>query len=315
MARPLLERNPGVGLHHMHDGNQDRLMVSAMSYFRCKYLTLPPAYERFLTTRLRPGAPVVIVDDRTRWPTTRVAERHVFQTGARGGLDPYEYVRGSPRVARFLNDEGSRRRRFDAPEPDGESPEAEWGFEPAMEADIRLWAEGSGHPVRRLVLDSPEALSAPVADLYRRWLEARDLPADRVLAESFIALDPHRVLTRGLVPLWTLFPVESSVEVLQDYVKGRSGINEVLITLFPHGVHSAGLAPPDRWLHAVEESGRRGRLLGVDARRFPADFGTIARFGPALSRLHPPYPSPEPLEFADADRFLAASHIDGLRWT
>src|SRR5690606_1798691 len=83
VAGPLLEANPDTVLHHMHDGNQDRLMISHMTYFRLKWRALPAAYRRFLEERLEPGAPIVFLADDSTWPTTRVGERHVFQTGAR----------------------------------------------------------------------------------------------------------------------------------------------------------------------------------------------------------------------------------------
>ena len=84
VAPRLLDRNPDVVLHHMHDAVQDELMVARMAYFRTKWRTLPDAYARFLD-RLAPGAPVVLVEDSSTWPVVRVGERHVFQTGAQGG--------------------------------------------------------------------------------------------------------------------------------------------------------------------------------------------------------------------------------------
>ncbi len=40
-AKALLESNPDLALHHMHDPNQDRLMIGGMSYFRVKWQQLP----------------------------------------------------------------------------------------------------------------------------------------------------------------------------------------------------------------------------------------------------------------------------------
>ena len=54
-APRLLDRNPGVQLHHMHDANQDALSASQMAYFRVKWRLLPEAYRRFLQERLAPG--------------------------------------------------------------------------------------------------------------------------------------------------------------------------------------------------------------------------------------------------------------------
>lgn len=106
----LLERNPELQLHHMHDPNQDRLMVQHMTYFRVKRLTFGKAYERFIRTSLEPGGTIFVLECQLRWPAVRVGERHYFQPGGSGGLEPEEYVHGGPRVEEFLAHHGSRRR-------------------------------------------------------------------------------------------------------------------------------------------------------------------------------------------------------------
>ncbi|HKN86083.1 MAG TPA: hypothetical protein VJV04_04440, partial [Nitrospiraceae bacterium] len=63
-ARIVLQRNPNVQLHHMHDPVQDRLMIQRMTYFRFKRLTLGPAYEAFLDRCLEPGGTIFLMDCR-----------------------------------------------------------------------------------------------------------------------------------------------------------------------------------------------------------------------------------------------------------
>jgi hypothetical protein len=66
----FVHANPGVAVHHMHDANQDRLMIRRMGYFRYKYRQLPDAYRTFLREHLAPDGTVVVVDCTERWPTT-----------------------------------------------------------------------------------------------------------------------------------------------------------------------------------------------------------------------------------------------------
>jgi hypothetical protein len=103
----LLDANPDVELHHMHDANQDALSTSQMAHFRVKWRRLPGAYEWFLHERLPPDAPLVIVRDGSTWPVTRIGERHVFQRGMT--------------AEDYLEEPG-------APSPDEVAAEAEWGF-------------------------------------------------------------------------------------------------------------------------------------------------------------------------------------------
>src|SRR5690606_29905735 len=179
-ARQLLARNPDLVLHQMHDPNQDRLTSRRMAYFRVKRTRLGPTYERFLADTLAPGAVLYVAECTQRWPTTRLGERHVFQFGAVGGLGPGEYRGDDPRIAAYLRRYGVPRTRWEAPAPDGDSPEAEWGFEPALRDDVLAFARRHGYRVRRLVFEDPEDLSPLVADFYRWWYRERGLAGDRL---------------------------------------------------------------------------------------------------------------------------------------
>lgn len=307
IAAPLLTANPQIAVHQMHDPNQDRLMVAWMTYLRVKRLTLGVAYERFLTDHLAPGGTILLVRDRSNWPVTRVADRQVFQFGARGGATTEEYLSGGPRVSAFLHHHGVARDRWDPPAPDDEAAEAEWGLAPQLADDVRRWAAAHGHPVRELVLDHPDELSGPVADLYRRWYAQRGLSTGRLLVESFVLHDPVAALRSGRVPYWTLFPVQPSLHRARSYLASTDPYQDTAVLLFSHGVDSIGLARPREW----RQLPGRVHLLGVDEHRFPADFPTFARYGPALRRDRPHWPLPDeqlPLSVLDdVDAALTAA--------
>ncbi len=111
-ARAMLARNQDVVLHHMHDPNQDRLMVQRMTYFRVKRTRLGPVYENFLHERLEPGATIYLAECGLSWPTTSVQDRHVFQFGALGGATTDEFMLGGDRVAEYLSRHGADRERW-----------------------------------------------------------------------------------------------------------------------------------------------------------------------------------------------------------
>jgi hypothetical protein len=154
-ARILRAANPDVQLHHMHDAVQDRLMIRRMTYFRVKRLRLGQTLEHFLRGRVTAGGTIYVIDCGLRWPTTRLGERHFFQHGALGGATPDDYYGESDRVAEYLERCGSNRRSWDAPNPDGERPEAEWGFEPVLRADIERVARECEFKVRTSPSGSP----------------------------------------------------------------------------------------------------------------------------------------------------------------
>jgi hypothetical protein len=315
-AGPLLAANPELQLHHMHDPNQDRLMIQRMTYFRVKRLRLGEAYTRFLEETLEPGATLFLVECGLSWPTTQVAERYIFQLGALGGATPEEFLRGSERVAAYLERYGSHRRRWDPPPPDGERPEAEWGFEPALREDVLRLAQRRGYRIRRIVFEEPEDPSPLVADLYRWWYGERGLPANRLLVESFIVMEPHWALRTGSAPFWMVFNMEPSLARVHRYLDAVEPFDEIYLMLFAHGVDSVGLASIEQWRSVLQRAGRRGSFVGVDEARFPRDFGVYARYSPELKKkLRARYPLPGPLASGQLERFLQqAGDRYQVRW-
>lgn len=312
----LLAGNPDLQLHHMHDPNQDQLMSAHMAYFRVKVRRLGPAYERFLRDALAPGGTIFVLDCRQRWPAVRVAERHWFQPGAVGGLTPREYLEGGPRVEAFLRRRGIDPGRWRAPVPDDAPPEAEWGFEPALARDVERFARRHGYRVRRVVFDQPVDLSPLVADLYRDWYGRRGLPADRLLVESFILMEPWWALRTARVPFWTHFPVDAAAEALERYLGAAAPFAEAHAMLFSHGVDSVGLARPERWRALLAHAAGRAGLIGVDERAFPRDFGALVRYHAHLRRrVRARHRPPAPLGLDDLDAFLArTSGRYRVRW-
>jgi hypothetical protein len=315
-ARVLLAANPELQLHHMFDPNQDRLMARRMSYFRVKRLRLGKTYERFLEGTLAEGATLFVAECALKWPTTRVGERHVFQFGALGGASPGEYLRGSERVEDYLARYGSHRRRWDPPEPDGERPEAEWGFEAILREDVERFAREKGYRVRRIHFEEPEDLSPLVAELHRWWYAERGLPTNQLLVESFILMEPWWALHTGSVPFWMVFNTEPSADRLERYLEGTDPYDHIHLMLFSHGVDSVGLAPIERWRSVLRRARKHGDFVGVDERKFPRDFATFVRYHTDLRKLPTRYPMPGPLALSRLDEFLRwAGDRYLVRWT
>ena len=222
-APRLLDANPDLQLHHMHDPNQDRLMAQSLAYFRVKRLRLGSVYEQFILDRLGQGGTIILADCRLRWPTTRVGDRHFFQFGGFGDASAAEYLEGSPRVTEFLKRQNSSLRRWDPPRPDADSPELEWGFEAVLAQDVERCARERGYRVVRLGFDEPDDLAAPIADLYRKWYARSGVPGHRLLVESRIA----RPLARRADGLGTVLD-DLSDRALRRFAGAVSGLRRAL---------------------------------------------------------------------------------------
>ncbi|WP_433298725.1 alpha/beta fold hydrolase [Pseudonocardia sp. CA-142604] len=291
-AELLLDANPEVALHHTHDPDQDRLSQARMTYFRLKRRRLGAAFTGFLTETLPPGATLLVADCRLRWPVTRLGDQHVFQFGASRGTSSAEFR------------SKSECRGWDVPPADEEAPEAEWGFDAALGDDLAALAAARGWRLRRVAFDEPAALSPLIADLYRWWYLRRGRPAQRLLVESFVRLDPHLALATGSVPYWSQFPVERSADALERYLDHTEPFDEILMTLFPPGTEEAVVAPAKRWRDLMGRARRRGAFLGIDPDAFSRDTSGVGRFHRELSAL-PRVDPPAPLTLSELGVFLS----------
>jgi hypothetical protein len=314
----FLAANPDVELHHMHDPAQDRLMLAHITYFRWKYRRLPQAYRDFITRSLEPNGTVVMVECERRWPTTGVGDRYRFQFGALGGPTADEYFHGSERVEAYLRRYGSHRRGWLPPLPDAESPEAEWGFEPALREEIAELARERGYRLVRLRFEQPEDLSPPVADLYRAWYRQCGLPDNRLLIESFILMEPYWALRVGAVPFWMKFNMQPSLDRVRDYLAGTEPFDHIHLMLFAHGVDSVGLPPIEDWRALIQWARKGGSFLGVDEKAYPAHFAAFARYSTDLRKVAARCPAPAPLSLDRFERFIGAAgarypvHLDTM---
>ncbi|WP_254862007.1 hypothetical protein [Halovivax gelatinilyticus] len=300
-APEFLRANPDVTLAQMHDPNQDRLMVEKLAYFRTKSRVLGPAYEEFLETVLEPGGTILTLECTYEWPAIDLGDRHTFQVGGHGGLEPTEYYEGSELVADFLADQGAGIRAWNTPDPDVEVPESEWGFEPKLRDDVERFARERGHGVRRLSFDHPEDLSPFVADLYRDYYATRSVESNRLFVQSFALLEPWWTLRTGSVPYWTAFNTQPNADALESYLSATEPYDEIWATLFAHGIESAGLASIDRWRSVLSAARTRSGFVGVDEAEFPYDVETHVRYHADLPEtIRARYAHPPPMAF---DRF------------
>ena len=307
-GRILLENNPDVRLHHMHDPNQDRLMIHRMTYFRLKRLRLGAAYENFLRRALDPGGTILVIECGLQWPTTRCGERHFFQFGALGGATVDEYHHGGPRVADYLARYHSPVRSWDPPQPNGQSPEAEWGFEPALRHDLERLAEKHRWNIRRVIFEQPEDLSPLVADFYRWWnRQERGLPDNRLVVDSFILMEPFWTVVTGSTPFWMVFNKEPSARALTDYLdRSERQFDEIFMMLFSHGVNSIGLVPIEKWRELLRRARTNSGFIGVDENTYPRDFAVFTRYHSEFRRkIKMRHPLPPSVTLQAFDDFLS----------
>ncbi len=304
-ASVLLKNNPELVLYQMHDPDHDRLMVRRMSYFRFKRRALGDAYSRYLRKRIDEGATIYLIECNYSWSTTQVADRHYFQLGGAGGVTPDEYLYGSERVARFLENQGSDVRKWDAPPADSITPEGEWGFQPEMGDEVIALARKAGGRVVRIVFEDPEDMSPLVADFYRWWYRRRGIPPHHLLTQSFIFTDPYWALRTGSVPFWMVFNGRKSADHLVEYLTRVEPYDYIYIMLLSNGVIPIEGVSIEDWRAILKNAVVRGEFIGVDEDKFPYDFASYLSYNAALQKKIPyRYPVQKPATPEELEDFV-----------
>lgn len=316
-TRLIAHHNPRVAVYHMHDPAQDRPMIERFAFLRLKRRALGPVFEKFLTERLAPGGTIVQAEATLQWLSREVGERAYFQFGSIGGLSEEEYHDGSPRIARYLEQQDSTVREWSPPAMDEHRRvEGEWGWDPTLGVDIARVAEREDFTVRRLVAPHPQDHSPFIAELYRWWYRRIGAPANRLLVETYAQWDPFWVLRTASVPYWLNFHTQPERAALEGYLDQTRPFDHIHINLLSHGVRSPGVVPVQDWADLAQYHARKeGNVIGVDEDAYPLDAGSTLRFSKAFADIPTRQQLPAPLTIADVDAF-AAEHTEDViaRW-
>jgi hypothetical protein len=307
---PFLKNNPHIHASQMHDPVQDRLMVTKMGYFRLKFLNLPDPFCQFISNHIDPMKPLISIECDYPWPSLHVQERHTFQLGGFGAIEPYEYLSGSSRTKEFLKKVHSPVSHWETFKPSGEMPESEWGYYPHCHQQLFNLAKRNNAPFYRFIFHHPEGMSDFTCDLYQWWYQKRlKFKSLCLLIENFALIAPYRSVISGTLPFWLAFNTENSASRLEGYLKTRTTFEELYLLLMSNGVtEGIGLTTIERWNKILQHASIKGSLIGVDEREYPLDFATFLRYQSELVRLLPQQNEvPEPLTLEEIKEFLNQS--------
>ncbi|MFP4472533.1 MAG: hypothetical protein ACLFPX_01510 [Candidatus Omnitrophota bacterium] len=305
---PFLKNNPDMQANQMHDPIQDRLMIQKMGYFRIKRRALGETYQSFIRDRLADDAPLISVECRYAWPQLQVSDRHRFQLGGLGAVDPYEYLEGSDRVRAFLKKVGAKADHWKTFQPTDEYPESEWGYVPEAVEDMKRFASENGVPLTRLVFDEPEDISRFTADLYEWWYAQRGVQWKSLLVENFGLLAPFDTVKASAIPFWLAFNTMDSYHRICKYLSEHEKFVNIYLMLMSNGMaEGIGLTPIEEWHKILDQAERDGQFIGVNEREYPLDFGTFIKYNHDLKKKIPQHDGlPDPLSWDEFLEFAAS---------
>jgi hypothetical protein len=300
-ADRLVSGNPGIRIRQVYDPLDRGVLAGATLTLMVHWRRLPEAYRWFVADRLDAGAAVLLVRDVRNWPAWRRNRGHSFQIGTAAiGAEPAECRPGTAFFDESLRAVGGDRYRWRDPLGKPRIGAAECGVDPGFVAELLQLGAMLGRPVHRALLTRSEALSAAVADVYRRWLRAAGKTGDRCVIECGRLLDPWQVVRAGLVPYWCENASGRSVTAAEWWLAGSAPFSSVDVLPDPPGVRRPGLAGLPQWL-AVASFGRRRRAVDRGAARgYPGSRVPTRRATEVLRAQPCDLPVPDPLRFADA---------------
>ncbi|MDM4718863.1 hypothetical protein QTQ03_04350 [Micromonospora sp. WMMA1363] len=306
LAARLLAGNPDLHLRQVHCPASRGALAGATVSFAARWRRLPTAYRRFLTDRLEPGAPLLLILDGRTWPVLDSAPGHSFQVGCPGsGLDPVDLHPDSPVLRQVLRSTGADGTRWSPPEVSEPPRPAEHGVESGFDLTVQEWATSHRHPVHRVLVPEPAVLSAATADLYRGWLRAAGKTGNRLVVECGRLIDPWQVVRAGMVPYWCENATRRSVAGVEWWLAGSEPFSSVDVLPEPPGLRSPAVAGLPQWL-AVAGFGRRRRALDrTAARGYPVSSVPTRRATEVLRAQPYDLPTPPPMTVAVA--------LEGLR--
>lgn len=309
-AQQIAQQNPRISVHHMHDPAQDRPMMEKTAFFRLKRLSLGPVYEQFLRERLEPGGAIITLENSRSWRAARTGERSFFQFGCLGGLPEEEYHTGSTRITQFLGQQNSSFTAWSPPDMTERTPDGEWGWDPALGDDVDRLIHEQGWERRRLHQNEPQDASAFIAELFRDWYRRLGWQDNRLLAQTYTLLDPRATLATGSIPFWNRFHMQPSFDVLREYLESTDTYDEILVSLFSHGLVSPGLVSFADWQSLARRFAHsHGAVIGTDEHTYPIDPGGPVRYQDALRNAGPHRELPTPLTLAEVDAFAERYRI------
>jgi hypothetical protein len=301
VVRRMLAANPGVLIRQVHDPAVRGVQAGCTVALNVRWRWLPEAYRGFLSTHLAAGGPVLVLRDARTWPVLHVDAGHTFQLGSpASGLEPADFLGGSPHLHQVLRYLGGDRTRWRAPRQDCPEGYAETGVEPSFEDSLRAWACGDGRRLHRVLFARPEALSAAIADVYRRWLRAAGKTGDRLVVECGRLLDPTQVIRAGLVPYWCETAVRRTVAGAEWWLAGSARFSSVDVLVESPGVDSIAVASLPQWQAVARFGARRAVVDPVAAREYPL-YPLPTKHATRVLRGQPhDLPRPPPLRFDSA---------------
>jgi hypothetical protein len=291
LASEIARNNPGVHAVAHYDPVHDRPVLLFINHVRAKLISMPRAYESFVSRHLAPDGALVLINCEYSWLQYRVRPRVSFQVGGLGGISDTEYLEGSERLREYRRRQGSPLGGLLGGLPEGgggwrlkgarypleKMPESEWGAMPEFAGAVREFAESRGIPLLTLTADHPEKFSELALELHMEASRRDGVEPMFLFADCFNQLDPWANLRSRWLPLWLPYYCGRSYEFARRILDRMPKDIQCMFTMHPSLADPLDMAPLEKWIELMTR-GAKPLLFGIDPEQFPNDMSYIIDF-------------------------------------
>lgn len=277
LAKRVLRRNRDLAVVNQYEPLHKRAWAKYTNTLHYKLLELPEIYQAFIYQNIKPGGTIIFTDCRYPWPMYFLDERHWFQVGGLGKLEPREFIEGQhPEISALQASSDST--------PTGnwglkslmafDMSEAEWGTLAPLHERVALFARENAYNFVSLEGGHPEYFSYLALRVWLRLMSRADLKPRGILVETGIQVAPTAVRQASLLPLWLPVNTSNSLDFLKRMQRELKSVNAlkgtpVLWMPEPNCTESFDQISWDQWVNVWH--GAPVYPMGMQSRLYPGD--------------------------------------------
>lgn len=271
----LLERGSGIEIVTHYDPLHDRALVKSACLIRVKLKEVPKAYQEFiagctLANLAEEGTvqpTLILINCDYPWPQYKVGEDSYLQVGGLGEVSGEEFL------AKWSLDLAQDVRA-----------ESEWGCPETFASSVKEFATANGFPLLELKFDHPERYSLLA---YQAYLKAAGVRKTELIMDCFTYLNPYTNVLTGVPSLWLPFNTRDSYVFAEEFLDDKR-CPRIYLALVPSFAKSPDTVSLREWEELLAQKGKL-KLLGIDAKTFPADPLAPFSFNRAMRQLRREY--------------------------
>lgn len=284
-ANRFLRSDDAVDIVCEHDPIHNRHRTRHTNLLRFRFAELPKTFADLLSGILQPGAPIVLVEVRAGWRQYKGGTpKFLFQIGAPGGISDDEYLRGSKRIAAFLEKYMKvEKSHYRMALPHEVLPESGSGITPDFRNSVYSLGAYLRRPVVHILCDDLFTLSRLTAALFLRASRKEGKRPANLLLHSGAFVHPMPCFESNTLPLWVpdaSFQSWQFAATILDAYKFK--LKNFLLAFEPSLADSPDVLPLKKWLSIVT-GGTKVVHIGTSPWVYPQHFSAYGSFWKKLS--------------------------------